>query len=52
MAAVFARGESLIEGAAREPEVADLANCLARMGARVEGISNRAVSISKAIPHW
>src|SRR3990170_5432034 len=38
MAAVLARGESLIEGAAREPEVADLANCLVRMGARVEGI--------------
>ena len=38
MAAVLARGESLIENAAREPEVADVANCLVRMGARVEGI--------------
>jgi UDP-N-acetylglucosamine 1-carboxyvinyltransferase len=38
MAAVLARGESLIEGAAREPEVTDLANCLVKMGARVEGI--------------
>ncbi len=40
MAAVLARGESLIEGAAREPEVADLANCLVRMGARIEGIGS------------
>src|ERR687898_1057956 len=38
MAAVLAKGESLIEGAAREPEVADLANCLVRMGARIEGL--------------
>jgi len=38
MAAVLARGESLIENAAREPEVADVANCLVRMGARIEGI--------------
>jgi len=38
MAAVLARGESTIENAAREPEVADLANCLVRMGARIEGI--------------
>src|SRR5215510_11810307 len=38
MAAVLAKGESLIENAAREPEVGDLANCLIRMGARIEGI--------------
>ena len=38
MGAVLARGESLIENAAREPEVADLATCLVRMGARIEGI--------------
>ena len=38
MAAVLARGESLIEGAAREPEVADLASCLVKMGARIEGV--------------
>ena len=37
MAAVLARGETLIENAAREPEVVDLANCLIRMGARIEG---------------
>ena len=38
MAAVLARGESLIENAAREPEVGDLASCLIRMGARIEGL--------------
>jgi UDP-N-acetylglucosamine 1-carboxyvinyltransferase len=38
MAAVLAKGESLIENAAREPEVGDLANCLIHMGARIEGI--------------
>jgi UDP-N-acetylglucosamine 1-carboxyvinyltransferase len=37
MAAVFARGESVIENAAREPEVIDLAALLTRMGARIEG---------------
>jgi UDP-N-acetylglucosamine 1-carboxyvinyltransferase len=38
MAATLARGETLIENAAREPEVADLATCLVKMGARIEGI--------------
>ena len=38
MAAVLARGESLIENAAREPEVVDLGNCLIKMGARIEGL--------------
>jgi UDP-N-acetylglucosamine 1-carboxyvinyltransferase len=37
MAAVLARGETIIENAAREPEVADLAALLTRMGARIEG---------------
>ena len=37
MAATLAEGETVIENAAREPEVVDLANCLNRMGARVEG---------------
>jgi UDP-N-acetylglucosamine 1-carboxyvinyltransferase len=37
MAAVRARGESVIENAAREPEVVDLADFLTRMGARIEG---------------
>ena len=37
MAAVLADGETIIENAAREPEVVDLANCLIAMGARIAG---------------
>jgi len=37
MAATLARGETVIENAAREPEVVDLAECLIAMGARIEG---------------
>lgn len=38
MAAALARGQSEIMNAAREPEITDLATCLMRMGARIEGI--------------
>jgi UDP-N-acetylglucosamine 1-carboxyvinyltransferase len=38
MAAVLAHGSTVIENAAREPEVVDLAHCLVKMGARIEGI--------------
>ncbi len=37
MAAVLAKGETVIENAAREPEIVDLANCLNAMGAKIEG---------------
>jgi UDP-N-acetylglucosamine 1-carboxyvinyltransferase len=37
MAAVLAEGRTVIENAAREPEVVDLANCLVAMGARSRG---------------
>ena len=37
MAAALARGETLIAGAAREPEIVDLAACLVAMGAEIEG---------------
>ena len=37
MAAVLAEGETIIENAAREPEIADLASFLNAMGARIEG---------------
>jgi UDP-N-acetylglucosamine 1-carboxyvinyltransferase len=37
MGAVLARGTTVIENAAREPEVVDLADCLVKMGARIEG---------------
>ncbi|HEY4074925.1 MAG TPA: UDP-N-acetylglucosamine 1-carboxyvinyltransferase [Herbaspirillum sp.] len=38
MAATLADGETILENAAREPEVGDLANLLVAMGARIEGI--------------
>jgi len=37
MAATLAEGETVIENAAREPEVVDLAQCLNAMGARIQG---------------
>ncbi len=37
MAAVLAKGETIIENAAREPEIQDLAEFLIKMGARIEG---------------
>lgn len=37
MAAVLADGETVLKNAAREPEIVDLANCLNKMGARIEG---------------
>ena len=37
MAATLASGTTVIENAAREPEVADLADCLIKMGARIDG---------------
>ncbi len=37
MAAALASGETVIENAAREPEVVDLANCLIAMGAKIRG---------------
>ena len=38
MAAVLAQGETIIENAAREPEVTDLADCLVALGAKIEGL--------------
>ena len=45
MAASLAQGESLIENAAREPEVVDLANCLNKMGARISGAGSDTIRI-------
>ena len=45
MAATLARGETVIENAAREPEVADVAQCLVKMGAHIEGIGTSTLSI-------
>jgi len=45
MAATLARGETVIENAAREPEVADLAACLTTMGARIEGAGTDTIRV-------
>ena len=45
MAAVLAEGTTVIEGAAAEPEVVDLANFLIAMGARIEGAGTRRLII-------
>jgi UDP-N-acetylglucosamine 1-carboxyvinyltransferase len=45
MAAALAEGETVIENAAREPEVVDLANCLVSMGARISGAGTDVIRI-------
>jgi UDP-N-acetylglucosamine 1-carboxyvinyltransferase len=45
MAAVLARGETVIEGAACEPEVADLAGFLNAMGAKIDGHGTQVIRI-------
>ncbi|WP_405232128.1 UDP-N-acetylglucosamine 1-carboxyvinyltransferase [Lentisalinibacter salinarum] len=45
MAATLARGETVLENAAREPEVADLADFLNSMGARIEGAGTGTIRI-------
>jgi UDP-N-acetylglucosamine 1-carboxyvinyltransferase len=45
MAACLAEGTSVIENAAREPEVVDLANCLKAMGANIEGAGSDIITI-------
>ncbi|RKZ36357.1 MAG: UDP-N-acetylglucosamine 1-carboxyvinyltransferase, partial [Gammaproteobacteria bacterium] len=45
MAATLALGTTVIENAAREPEVVDLANCLTAMGAHIEGAGTGTIHI-------
>ena len=45
MAATLARGETVIENAAREPEIVDLARCLMAMGARIEGAGTSTIHV-------
>ncbi|MFA6061255.1 MAG: UDP-N-acetylglucosamine 1-carboxyvinyltransferase [Gallionella sp.] len=45
MAAVLADGVTVLENAAREPEVVDLANCLIAMGASIEGAGSDKITI-------
>ena len=45
MAATLARGETVIENAAREPEIVDLARCLMLMGARIDGAGTSTIRV-------
>jgi UDP-N-acetylglucosamine 1-carboxyvinyltransferase len=45
MAAVLAKGTTVIENAAREPEITDLAKCLIAMGAKIEGLRTDTLTI-------
>ena len=45
MAASLADGSTLIENAAREPEIVDLANCLNKMGARITGAGTKQIEV-------
>jgi UDP-N-acetylglucosamine 1-carboxyvinyltransferase len=45
MAAVMADGDTIIENAASEPEIGDVAECLVKMGARIEGIHTSTLRI-------
>jgi len=45
MAAVLAKGTTVIENAAREPEITDLAQCLIAMGAEIEGLRSDTLTV-------
>jgi UDP-N-acetylglucosamine 1-carboxyvinyltransferase len=45
MASTLAKGETILENAAREPEVADVAECLTKMGAKISGIGSSTLQI-------
>lgn len=45
LAATLAQGTSILENAAREPEIADLADCLNQMGAKISGAGTATVKI-------
>ena len=48
LASALARGETVIENAAREPEVGDVAQCLVKMGVKIEGIGTSTLHIEGA----
>jgi UDP-N-acetylglucosamine 1-carboxyvinyltransferase len=45
LAAVLAKGTTVLKNAAREPEIVDLAQCLRRMGAQIEGEGSSTITI-------
>jgi UDP-N-acetylglucosamine 1-carboxyvinyltransferase len=46
MAAVLAHGDTIIENAATEPEIGDVADCLNKMGAKIEGIHTKTLRVT------
>lgn len=46
MAACLAKGVTVLENAAREPEITDLAHCLMAMGAKIEGVGTETLTIT------
>ncbi len=46
MAAVLAHGDTVVENCATEPEITDVAQCLVKMGAKIEGIGTRTLNIT------
>ncbi len=46
LAAVLAKGDTVLKNAAREPEIVDLAECLNAMGARIEGAGEGEIRIA------
>jgi len=45
MAATLAKGTTVLENAAREPEVVDMAECLIKMGAKIEGAGTDVITV-------
>ncbi len=45
MAATLAKGTTVLENAAMEPEISDVAECLVKMGAKISGIGTRTLTI-------
>jgi UDP-N-acetylglucosamine 1-carboxyvinyltransferase len=45
MTAALAKGETVIENAAREPEIGDVAECLVKMGAKIDGVGTSTLRI-------
>ena len=48
MASALAKGDTVIENAAREPEIGDVAECLIKMGAKIEGVGTTNLRIQGA----
>lgn len=46
MAAALAEGETVIENAAREPEVVDVGQCLIKMGAKIDGLGTSTIRVT------